>query len=267
MGKDDLGDVAEEWFERYLNERGYTFEAEPDLDTGKFADRLVSAGEHLVMCEVKSFAGEGIFSGTTFQETGTPGIRISQPRARTQAKMLQPLRKQIKKAAAQLKPLQDRAWPLMVVLANPMNAPVPMEPTEVIAAMYGDLEGWGSLDEEGGLDLQWAAGHNGQLTSTHSYISAVAMLHHRHYAQDWVNGWFDANRNKFARFQDLMAALRQADADSQVPTGDYVYLDVFETISDDAVPLPRDIFNGFLDHRFIPTPQGDGLALMAPPEP
>jgi hypothetical protein len=40
-------------------------------------------------------------------------------------------------------------------------------------------------------------------------------------------------------------------AAGDVPSGEYFYVEVVETISRDAVPLPREIFDGSDDRRWI----------------
>ncbi|MFF0250801.1 hypothetical protein [Streptosporangium sandarakinum] len=257
--------MAEEWFDRYLSERGYSADIPDDSDR-KNPDRLITVPDgRQVVCEVKSFATFGLLKEARFRE-GSGGIRVSQPMARSQKEALQPIRDKIKEAAKQLKRYQDDGLPLMVILANPMNCPVPFDESSVIAAMYGDIDAVFEVTEPGAAHegTSWLqAGRNGKLTSDHHYISAVALLCERPHSAAWATAWFDENRPRFDRIQDMIAAyLEVAEADS-VPQGSEVFLTVIETIGEEAVRLPRDLFNGPLDLRCGPAPDGTGLTLLS----
>ncbi|GAA4300125.1 hypothetical protein BJY14_007844 [Actinomadura luteofluorescens] len=45
------------------------------------------------------------------------------------------------------------------------------------------------------------------------------------------------------------------------PAGADTWLTIVETLSDTAVPLPRTVFNGPNDIRYVPTPDRTGLTL------
>ncbi|MFF0250792.1 hypothetical protein [Streptosporangium sandarakinum] len=107
------------------------------------------------------------------------------------------------------------------------------------------------------------AGHNGKLTSDHHYISAVALLRERPHSAAWATAWFDENRPRFGRIQDMIAAYLQVAETDSVPQGSEVFLTVIETIGEEAVRLPRDLFNGPLDLRYGSAPDGTGLTLLS----
>lgn len=230
-------------FERYLDERGYRWEHEPDhLGTIKNPDYIVHADGRTLACEVKAFNTEGALA----RKPGR-GVAVG---SRTMKEVLAPHRDDIKKAAAQLKELRDRGWPLIVVLSNPCGFAVPTHPRLVIAAMYGDPEmvaPWLPDDSLG--DFTMVAGANGKLRNYHPYISAVAMLQIRPHARAWSAQWIADHRDEYPDRLALAAGLLEV-APTQAPKGDDVYLDVVETISATAAPLPRDIFDGPLDRRF-----------------
>lgn len=92
-------------------------------------------------------------------------------------------------------------------------------------------------------------GLNGRLRSYHPYISAVAVLHWKPRASDWAREWIAKNRLRFQEPVELTAALFES-AMTDAPDGDDVFLNVIETTSELATPLPRDIFDGPLDKRF-----------------
>jgi hypothetical protein len=262
MGKHDLGDLAEAWFDRYLHERGYASIITGDPDR-KNPDRLITAPDgRQAVCEVKSFATLGLLKKAHFRE-GEEGIRVSQVMTRSQKEALQPIRDKIKEAAGQLKRYKDEGLPLMVVLANPMGCPIPFE--DVIAAMYGDIDAVFEItepgsDAEGASWLQ--AGCNGKLTNDHQYVSAVAILRERLRSSTWAEAWFEENRPRFDRAQDLTVAYLEAAKGSNVPQGSDVLLSIIETVNAEAAPLPRDLFDGPLDLRYGVTPGGDGLMLL-----
>lgn len=91
--------MAEARVARYLRERGYTFEVEPEFGTGRHPDYLITAGENTLVAEVKAFETYGMF------ENAIPGQVVS----RSLSEALAPIRKQIKKAAGQLKGLRLNA--------------------------------------------------------------------------------------------------------------------------------------------------------------
>ena len=49
-----------------------------------------------------------------------------------------PIGESVKRAAAQLKPLEPLGFPLIVVLAKPHGADVALEPPEIFFALYGE---------------------------------------------------------------------------------------------------------------------------------
>ncbi|MER5572380.1 hypothetical protein [Streptomyces massasporeus] len=245
-----IGEVAEARVARYLRERGYTFEVEPEFGTGRHPDYLVTAGDHTLVAEVKAFETYGMF------ENAVPGQVMS----RTLTEALAPVRKQIKKAAGQLKGLRDRGWPLVIVLDNPGGRPIPFDtPHMVLSAMYGDLTMEAPVLADGSLgDFRGVAGRNGSLRTDHPYISAVAVMRREDHSASWAGAWFDENRAQYDDAQSMAAAFTEASRDA--PEGDELYLEVFETLSPTAVPLPRDVFDGPRDRRWVPN--ADRTALI-----
>lgn len=110
----------------------------------------------------------------------------------------------------------------------------------------------------------WTTGANPKLTivdpetgervGNHEYISAVAILRHEDLAfKQWSHRWKDERRDLGSGDprDHALAFLEQAAGDD-VPHCDDVYLDVFHTISDQAIPLPRDAFGGPHDRHWVP---------------
>ncbi len=120
----------------------------------------------------------------------------------------------------------------------------------IVAAMYGDPVMSAPILPGGSLgEFVMEAGRDGRLSANHPYISAVAVLHRKPQARDWAQDWIPLNRSEYPDPSSLTAALLEAAA-TDAPGGDDVFLDVVEALSDDAVPLPKAIFNGPLDRRF-----------------
>ncbi|MFJ2937939.1 hypothetical protein ACIO8G_34890 [Streptomyces sp. NPDC087219] len=262
MNTPRIGDVAEARVARYLRERGYTFEVEPEFGTGRHPDYLISAGKHSIVAEVKAFETYGMFANAV------PG----QVMTRSLSDALAPIRGKIKEAAGQLKGLQDRGWPLVVVLDNPAGRPIPLDsPYMILSAMYGDLTLNAPLEPEGVLgEFRAVAGRNGKLRNDHAYISAVAVVRREDHAALWAAQWFDEHREAFGPggaedgdqgTRAMVAAFAEASKDA--PEGDDIFLEVFETLSDSAVPLPRDVFNGPRDRRWVPNPDRTALVPLA----
>lgn len=246
-----LADSAEAWFERYLRERKYRQVHHPDLGTRKRPDYLVRTRRQELVCEVKSFDTEG-----GWQNAGPIG-------ARSQHDVLKPLRRQIGKAAEQLKDIPDR--PLVVVLANPLKCPIPLDPVSVMAAMYGDITVGIPLRPEGtDTDATWTTGRNRKLAVVdpetgervgghHEYVSAVAVLRREDLAfKKWSRRWREQRRGTFSDTREEAVAFLEAASGEAPPHSDDVYLNIFETLSDQAVPLSRDVFIGPHDRRWVP---------------
>jgi hypothetical protein len=138
-------DPAVELFNQYLEANGYDVVArEPDLGTVKRPDRLIRMNGHEVVVEIKSFNPEPLPSPDG-------------PRYDVRALTLKKVRDKISEAAAQLKGIGH--YPLVVVLTNPLHAPLPLEPTLITQVLYGDLEVVSRAD---GTKL-WRFGRNGRL--------------------------------------------------------------------------------------------------------
>jgi len=167
---------------------------------------------------------------------------------------LKAVRRKISAGAEQLKGIEG--YPLMVVLANPRNSWVPLEGPMFIGALYGDMQA--SFAPDG--DLFFHSGRNGRLHVTepdgsahgnHPYLSAVAVLRFVYPQAAWAAAMTrsqetvgDGNPLAIVREANQLLA-RQGDAAAEV-----VCLDVFETVSESAVPLPREVFDGPHDTRW-----------------
>lgn len=243
--KGESGRPGELLFETYLAEQGYAWACPPQIEgIDTRPDYLIHVDGHTVLCEVKSFDVAGPFASG---QSG--GVAVG---ARSTKDVLRPHREDLKEAARQLKPWRGQGWPLVVVLSNPRGCLVPTDPAWVISAMYGDRELVAPRREDGSVgDFTVGAGRDGELGRNHQYLSAVVMLHSRARAIAWSTQWIKKHRTDHSGMRDLAAAALAA-ARTEAPEGYDVFVDVFETASDIAVPLPRTLFNGPRDRHFTP---------------
>lgn len=123
------------------------------------------------------------------------------------------------RAARQLDDL-PRGLPLVIVLSNPAQADVDLDPWVV----------WGGLYDESGPLAGNRADH----------VSAVAILGRRSAAQDWAEEKVRAYEDP----ADALAASLQAEADGTLPEGERLFMTVLPTVSAAAAPLPPNLFAG-----------------------
>jgi hypothetical protein len=194
------------------------------------------------------------------------------------AEVYGPIRNQVKEAAKQLKPLAVRGIPLVVVLANPDEARVNLSVESVIAALYGNPQ-WtmqidtatGAAVDEGHLEL----GRDGKLTNDHAYLSAVVLLRRRELALDArdkilaeLRKGYDGEATTVEERQKRAVAIIEELERHDLPEGHYFYVEVIETLSQDAVPLPEAWFCGERDRRWRHNADGYyELIYGSPPDP
>lgn len=248
-------DPGEILFEKYLKAGGYDVLAyEPNLGTAKRPDYLVRAAGREVVVEVESFS--------------TPPMPLT-PRSEfvDVTPKLKAVRNKITAGAEQLKGIEGR--PLVVVLANPRNSSVPLEGPVFIGALFGDSQISFSPDSEfflhsGRNGRLYVREPNGWVRGNHPYLSAVAVLRFI-YPQD---AWAAAMRqSQDADDTNPLAALREAKhllGQQGEAAADAICLDVYESLSESAVPLPREVFAGPHDTRWGTTSPGQYGHLAGP---
>jgi hypothetical protein len=239
-------DPGEALFERYLKASGHDVLAyERDLGTAKRPDYLIRAAGQEVVVEVESF------NTPPMPLTPRSGFVNMQPKLRA-------VRDKITAGATQLKGITGR--PLVVVLANPRNSWVPLEGPLFIGALFGDPQV--SFAQGGGL--RFHSGRNGRLHVTepdgsvrgnHPYLSAVAVLRFVYPKAAWAAAMA---QSPVAGTDDLLAIMRDAHhalGEQGEAVAKAICLDVYETVSESAVSLPREVFAGPHDTRWgVSTP-------------
>jgi hypothetical protein len=234
--------AADERFEAYLWEHGIPFEYEPDwaeefgIEVEDNPDYLVDPDGTRVICEVKQFESTRI----TERLLRSPG-QASWVSAKEE---FGPIRSKVTQTAQeQLRPFRGLAVPLVIVLANPLNADVDLDFYTVAHALLGNpklrishkpgmppdslpapvAEDYGAL-----ISIQ----EDGTVNH-HPFVSAVVTVH------QWP------------------------------PTGvatedSYRWVHVYDVSSNptrpgfSGTPLPRHIFNGPRDHWWGFTDEGFG---------
>lgn len=237
--------TSDEFFERYLRENGYDpGPHEPDLSTHgirRRPDFLARRGGVTVACEVKQFT---VGATDLEQRLVRQQVAVASPK-----EVYGRIRDQVSSAAGQLKELTRMGIPLVVVLANPERALVDLSVPTVLAALYGNLAVGFQVDRTTGGTTGTARfefARDGKLTNDHPYVSAVVLLRRRAHQADRISEIVAEQRadrapntQASAEVVGLLDRLERED----LPAGDDLYVDVIETISQSAVPLP----NGWLD--------------------
>jgi hypothetical protein len=235
---------GEVWFETYLTAHGYAFEYEPDLGVPKRPDYLISRDGLEVVCEVEEFEGEpgALLGAPAGQKSGTMSMRQAQ----------KPIYNKVRAGAKQLKPLEGRGWPLVVVLANPSAAFIDLRPDSLLGyALYGEPHVNFKIDTTMGGAIgppEFKLGRHGKLTKDHPYISSVAVAHRREHAEDQRDA-VEIDNAGMTRVEH-MAALLDAYENLDLIPGEYYWLDTVRTMSTAAVPLPAGVFDGENDRSW-----------------
>ncbi len=272
---------SERQFATYLNLYGYQWEHEPDLGPAKRADFLVTRGGDQMLCEVKAFVHGDLFStplaplvdgaGTDDveeddegsdddedseddedsddeEEVGGSGSGRGLPRLvyrRDPTQMVKPIRGQLREAAKKYREFAGLGLPLVDILVNDCHLHIPMHDQAIVSAMYGDASVRLSLDSG---EATVVLGRNGALTNHGQYISGVGVLRVTELSELWLQEWKLDNADKFATAAELIADLQAKE--NLVPRGVRLSIDLFETASDTAVPIPRTEFTGEFDERY-----------------
>lgn len=235
--------AGELFFERYLKEHDY-LEAiyEPDLGVSKRPDYyLVRHDGSECVCEIKEFSPDVSLPWMGGRRGGTTSMK----------KALQPIRDKIRSAAKQLKPLAGGDRALVVVLSNPYGVPISLNEDEMIWAMYGDPIYAFQVDPATGGQIgeaRVATGRHGKLRNDHPYVSAVVRLSERERARDFYDDL--PERDVDVPRETHLDAILEAQRSRRVPQGSYMRVDVYKTMSEQAIPLPASLFDGPNDRLF-----------------
>jgi hypothetical protein len=233
---------ADEWFETYLLDHGYTpGEHEPDLTDQGVDSRpdflpTNTDGERIV-CEVKAFGPNRL----------TKLLRLGRAFTTGGDELWTPVRDQVRAAARTLKPVQSFGLPLVVVITN------------THPGVFVDL----SVETV----TRTLLGRGGKLTRDHRYLSAIALLRREDYAyveqrqvtahvRETTPGWDELSRQEqITRYLEALDGRTFSEGASN-------WLDVIETRSVTATPLPDDWFASPRDGRWLLTVEGDADSLV-----
>jgi hypothetical protein len=110
---------------------------------------------------------------------------------------------------------------------------------------------------------EWTLGEGGRLAGEQAqWVSAVVGLRWGDHRQDWeqrtfeewkANNWpdplseYDDVTTRFLAFQEALSEIVERE---DPPSGEYFFVDVVETASRSAVPLPRNTLDGERDRRW-----------------
>jgi hypothetical protein len=263
-------DLAEAQFEAYLEERGISggSDRHPDLGGDKNPDYRISRGPSVAIVELKGIETSRMHDRLT-SSTGTTMLSGND--------IYGSARNTINKARRQLRPYANRGEPLVIAVANPRKLLTPTgDARETIAVLHGNpafvlpiskssgrlrtvllrLRGRGSEAVPEGKSL---CGEDGVFGGgLHRYVSAVITLHERTCAQDAADRWHQENGHRWDRITDrrergvaYLEARDEALVTAEAESDSYRFVRVFETLSAaegiDAVPVPRDLFDGPCD--------------------
>jgi hypothetical protein len=233
---------ADEWFETYLLDHGYTpGEHEPDFTSagiGSTPDFLpTNASGEQIVCEVKAFRPNRL----------TRRLEMARFFITSGDELWTPVRNQVREAARTLKPVQPLGLPLVVVITN------------THPRVFVDL----SVETVAGTLL----GRGGKLTRDHRYLSAIALLRREDHAyveqrkitarvRATTPGWDELSRpEQINRYVEAVEGRTFSE-------GAEYWLDVIETRSPTATPLPDHWFAGPRDSRWLLTVEGDAESLV-----
>ena len=234
----------------WLDDRDYRWEFEPgDWGVNTCPDFRVEVFGQKLAIEVESIESWGGF------KTIKPG---QPPFSRTMDRALEPVRSKIRKGARQLKPLAGTGMPLLVAVVNPYNRPVPYSADMMISAMYGDPTY--TFPADGGPGRA-TLGRNGKLTNDHPYLSGVLVLRSGPGVKEAVSTWFDQNRTRFDRIEDVVAEVGRLETLGYFGDRAAVAVDVLETVTA-PVRVPADFAGGPHDTHWAPLEDGTGIVRL-----
>lgn len=202
------------------------------------------------------------------------------------------LRSGILEKAKQVRPLAGGGVPLLVVLANPLNADVVLDEHHVQAAMWGNpgylipidsttggpaegYEAYWKLEDYGVFALSLI--EDGQMMgweTRHPHVTAVVVVHERPYSADWRDRsspatavpaalWMPRSRTRWPPCDEVEAAIERGEK----PQGMYQWVSGYEVNGEEAVSLPAGWFSSPRDERYGFTPEGvDGRLGPEPSE-
>jgi hypothetical protein len=237
MGQRTAGDLM---FEAYLAEQGFgDVEHEPDLGVGKRPDYVIERDGQRCVVEVKEFAPD---------TSPFPNQRFGSIDSQT---LLKPIRSQLREAARKFKAMENLGLPLTVMLTNPNGALLDLSIPNIVYAMYGDPAFTFPVSSETGGSTapgEFIADRNGRYRADHQYVSAVGLLGCRQRRADYIHQLF-AQHGQLSATEGFRI-VAEADERGEIPDGHYHVVTLVKSVSETAVPVPEQFFDGPDDQVF-----------------
>jgi hypothetical protein len=239
MGQRTAGDLM---FEAYFAEQGYgDVDHEPDLGVGKRPDYVIERHGQRCVVEVKEFA-----PGTSPFPNQSYGSMDSKT-------LLKPIRSQLREAARKFKAIENLGMPLTVMLTNPNGALLDLSIPNIVYAMYGDPAFTSPVSSETGGATEpgrFIADRNGRYRADHQYVSGVGLLGRRERRADYIHDLF-AQHDQLSATEGFRL-VEEAAQRGEIPDGHYHVVTLVKSVSETAVPVPEQFFDGPDDRVFAP---------------
>jgi hypothetical protein len=263
--------AADERFEAYLDDHGVTYSYEPDwaglfgIDVVDNPDFLVDPDEAQIICEVKQFETRRI-TDRLLKAGGVATLSDQEVFGAIRSKLTGAAR-------GQLRAFAELRVPLVIVLANPLNADVHLDFWHVAHAILGNPKVQVPIGPDAPPNLpvtEKAEDYGafisiqptGEIVNHHPFVSAVVVIHERQLRQDAIEGAL-ADEPDVKEFEDSGAAMlhyaqlgRRLEAARSLPAGSYRWVDVYDLSGNPTAPgftgtpLPQRIFNGPRDRWY-----------------
>jgi hypothetical protein len=234
--------ASERLFARYLSAHGYEPPAKLDLPRsgGRMPDYRIRRGRLEAICEVKEFHKSSLPPVEGFAVWAKPGGGV---------------REKVARASGQLRPFAGSGLPLVLVLANPRQHAVPLDPGDIAIALNGDptlVVPLTAAGDQAGEPVM-IYGRNGD---SPDHLSAVLVLRE---VPGWEDPWLQRHGHADAGSLRRWRLLYERRFHGEEPPGHHLAVDVIETRAaweGIAPPVPEGLFDGPHDRRFALDPGG-----------
>jgi hypothetical protein len=147
--------------------------------------------------------------------------------------------------------MQKLGLPLVVMLANPRGVLLNLSVENIVYSMYGDLTFTFPVSAKTGGAIEpgrFVAGRNGRYRADHQYVSAVGLLGYRNRRADYTHELLAGQDD--LPLSERMRLVDEADARGEIPDGGFHVVTLVRAVSESAVPVPAQFFDGEGDRVF-----------------